>query len=410
MAGHIFNKTFYIILTDTKGAADAYVWEVGLNQRQRHGKRGKAKIDVADLERELRVKQEMLETMQGSFAPLRKYTVNNQLLCDSDLEEYDDLILTDDEVTEEAIEMDEAAMDGTTANILGSVTLIKNQPDARNAFQLSPSPGHENIAENTYVCPRTVTADRPQTSSSNNSVTSRTICSELMLENSFQKKVHVPANQGETTDLNTSNKISEFVNPVTLNFDGINAMHHTLLSAEINRNIKSDDVFQDAITGTMNTTFPASLKSLAISDSDMDGAGPTGNDSSPSHNDSSKVVSVYANAISGSESLSPMLNRDISDKGEIPQRPTGAVPKRSKCVTSGGVNTTQSPKELPISNFFLPRIKEFHPNKSYELFRESRQYENTRDSLAAELFKCMEMMSGGVFKQKMPVIYRYDFS
>lgn len=67
-------------------------------------KRGRRKVNNAELEEELQIKREIVSRMQKSFSSLEKYS-QKQMICDSDLEEYDDIFSTDEESTDIDIEM-----------------------------------------------------------------------------------------------------------------------------------------------------------------------------------------------------------------------------------------------------------------------------------------------------------------
>lgn len=83
--------------TDTKAAANKYKWQTNLERKNRQPKkRGRAKISIEDLKNELKVKQENEERMKNSLERLKKRT-KDQMVTDSDLEEFDELLLTEDE-------------------------------------------------------------------------------------------------------------------------------------------------------------------------------------------------------------------------------------------------------------------------------------------------------------------------
>lgn len=82
---------------DTKAAADKYKWQYNLHQSKKQpNKRGKPKIPIEDLNAELQSKEESVEIMRSSLNRLKKRT-KDQTITDSDLEEFDELLSTDDE-------------------------------------------------------------------------------------------------------------------------------------------------------------------------------------------------------------------------------------------------------------------------------------------------------------------------
>lgn len=92
-----------ILIPDTKAAADEYKWQINFERRKRQPhKRGRPKILVADLDVELKLKEEMVDNMEKSLQALKKRT-KNQMISESDLEECDDLLSTDDENENETV-------------------------------------------------------------------------------------------------------------------------------------------------------------------------------------------------------------------------------------------------------------------------------------------------------------------
>lgn len=88
---------YYISSTDTKAAANKYKWQTNLYRKKRRAKkRGRAKISIKDLKNELKVKQECEKRMKNSLELLKKRT-KDQMVTESDLEEFDELLLTEDE-------------------------------------------------------------------------------------------------------------------------------------------------------------------------------------------------------------------------------------------------------------------------------------------------------------------------
>lgn len=64
--------------------------------KKQSNKRGKPKISVDVLKDELRVKQELVTIKEASLAKLKRQ-VQEEMITDSDLEEYNDLLSTDEE-------------------------------------------------------------------------------------------------------------------------------------------------------------------------------------------------------------------------------------------------------------------------------------------------------------------------
>lgn len=88
-----------MIDSDTKGAADAYIWQANIERLEQPYKRGRKKIATQVLNRELQAKTEALGRMEKSLDLLRTFN-KNQIISDSDLEEFDALMSTDEEDTE----------------------------------------------------------------------------------------------------------------------------------------------------------------------------------------------------------------------------------------------------------------------------------------------------------------------
>lgn len=76
---------------------------MNLERRKRKPhKRGRPKISAAVLNVELKLKEEMVDNMKESLRSLKKRT-KNQMISESDLEECDELLSTDDENGNEAL-------------------------------------------------------------------------------------------------------------------------------------------------------------------------------------------------------------------------------------------------------------------------------------------------------------------
>lgn len=68
-----------------------------MNQRlKKPNARGNPKVTIEDLDNELVSKVEILSTMEESLRLMRNFT-DGQIISESDLEEFDDLLSTDDE-------------------------------------------------------------------------------------------------------------------------------------------------------------------------------------------------------------------------------------------------------------------------------------------------------------------------
>lgn len=59
-------------------------------------KRGRAKISVEELNKELKIKEERVNIMRSSLKQLKKKT-KHEVVTESDLEEFNELLSTDDE-------------------------------------------------------------------------------------------------------------------------------------------------------------------------------------------------------------------------------------------------------------------------------------------------------------------------
>lgn len=86
-----------ILSIDTKAAADKYKWQENLHRsKTQRRKRGRAKIAIEELNAELHMKEETVERMRSSLNRLKKRT-KDETITESDLEEFDELLSTDDE-------------------------------------------------------------------------------------------------------------------------------------------------------------------------------------------------------------------------------------------------------------------------------------------------------------------------
>lgn len=93
----IIQSNNLLLFLDTKAAANKYKWEIILDRSKKQTKkRGRAKLSIEDLNNELELKEERLSNMQSSLRRLKKYT-KDEVITESDLEEFNELLSTDDE-------------------------------------------------------------------------------------------------------------------------------------------------------------------------------------------------------------------------------------------------------------------------------------------------------------------------
>lgn len=57
----------FLLLADSRAAADKYIWQADLNGRKRKEFRGRAKVTVDDLQAELATKKEIVDRMTHSL-------------------------------------------------------------------------------------------------------------------------------------------------------------------------------------------------------------------------------------------------------------------------------------------------------------------------------------------------------
>lgn len=72
------------------------MWENDFKHRKRSNKRGRPKITFADLEQELKIKEEKVQRMDTCLKKLQK-RVEDQVLEESDLEEFEELLASDED-------------------------------------------------------------------------------------------------------------------------------------------------------------------------------------------------------------------------------------------------------------------------------------------------------------------------
>lgn len=94
------HQTDVIGIPDSKAEADHHMWEFEFNRRIRGpGKRGRAPISMTDLAKEFDVKAENFQRMNQTLKDLQG-RVSEDILEDSDLDEYEELLNSDMECSE----------------------------------------------------------------------------------------------------------------------------------------------------------------------------------------------------------------------------------------------------------------------------------------------------------------------
>lgn len=82
---------------ENRADADHYMWQNELQRRKKQPqKRGRPKISFTDLEKELEIKKEKVRKMDNSLKKLQD-RAKDEVIEESDLEEYEELLATDDE-------------------------------------------------------------------------------------------------------------------------------------------------------------------------------------------------------------------------------------------------------------------------------------------------------------------------
>lgn len=87
---------YSVHILDTKAEANHFLWENDFKHRKRPKKRGRTKANLADLEQELEIKTEKVQRMDTSLKKLQKH-VEHQVLQESDLEEFEELLASDED-------------------------------------------------------------------------------------------------------------------------------------------------------------------------------------------------------------------------------------------------------------------------------------------------------------------------
>lgn len=73
------------------------MWGIEISRRNKvAGRRGRPKVPVKDLKRAIKLKKETIEQMGRSLSAMGRHTVG-QTICESDLEEFDELLSSDED-------------------------------------------------------------------------------------------------------------------------------------------------------------------------------------------------------------------------------------------------------------------------------------------------------------------------
>lgn len=118
-------------VTDTKAEADYFLFQKNFDKSQRRPhQRGKIKLSISELKHQLEMKQELVQQMQKSVDSMTNRT-REQTIDDSDLDEYEDSLSTDDD--------DEFTMESIATNRNNEISdANENSSNSRN--------GTENLA------------------------------------------------------------------------------------------------------------------------------------------------------------------------------------------------------------------------------------------------------------------------